>query len=275
MRWMAILTGVAMMAACSQGTDEGTGTLSGLGVSDGEVSGTWTGADGTVDFSSTLVEDGVFDIVVTVNGMMLSAIIDRDGQVAEIDGFGMDTGADTQILENDREALTAALHQIETDVSDSPAGDTLVRVLGNWAQTPDTVSLQRTVMGEENRSYTSICWAYHSYQYATHDDWSHDRWDSKSTSLAHVGYRTGSTYSYYNSAWRTSEPDHVSYVQQYGECYGNCGGGCPGGGQQLTWDCHDHDQCVRDGHSLASFWCDDEFTSASDDELFAPSCSGT
>jgi hypothetical protein len=37
-------------------------------------------------------------------------------------------------------------------------------------------------------------------------------------------------------------------------------------------DCLDHDLCVRFGHSLASWWCDDEFAYTTDDYAFAPNC---
>lgn len=41
---------------------------------------------------------------------------------------------------------------------------------------------------------------------------------------------------------------------------------------QYTLDATNHDGCVRNGHLLASAYCDDQFVSASDDELYAPNC---
>jgi len=37
-------------------------------------------------------------------------------------------------------------------------------------------------------------------------------------------------------------------------------------------DCLNHDGCVRNGHSAASIWCDDEFAMTTDDFSFAPNC---
>ncbi len=221
--------------------------------------------------------DGVYDISTSLNGLALNAIVDSGAQLAEIDGFAEANGEDTQILEDDRALLVDCHRTLEEHFGEDSSNleSILVRSVSLWAETPDTVELQRSVEGEEDRSYTSICSLHNSYQYATHDGWGHSNWDPDATSIAKVGTREGCTYSWINSRWTCSEPDHKNYVYQRGECYGNCGGGCPGGNQQLTWDCHDHDQCVRNGHSLASFWCNDEFVSAADDELFAPSCSGT
>ena len=221
--------------------------------------------------------DGVYDISTWLNGLSLNAIVDSGAQLAEIDGFAAANGQETQILENDRALLLDCHRTLEQHFGEESSylENVLVRSVSLWAETPDTLELRRSVQGEEDRSYTSICSLHNSYQYATHDGWWHSRWDSDSTSIAKVGTREGCTYSWINSSWTCSEPDHRDYVYQRGECYGNCGAGCPGGNQQLTWDCHDHDQCVRNGHSLASFWCNDEFVSAADDELFAPSCSGT
>ncbi len=221
--------------------------------------------------------DGVFDISARLNGLSLHSIVDTGAQLAELDGFAESNGQDTVILENDR-ALLLACHQTLEQLFGEEASlleNILVRSVSLWAETPDTLELRQSVQGEEGRSYTSICSLHNSYQYATHDGWWHSNWDSDATSIAKVGTREGCTYSWLNGRWTCSEPDHVPYVYQRGECYGNCGAGCPSGNQQLTWDCHDHDQCVRNGHSLASFWCNDEFISAADDELFAPSCSGT
>jgi hypothetical protein len=182
--------------------------------------------------------DGVYDISTTLNGLALSAIVDPQAQLAEIDGFAENNGDDTQILENDRALLLECHQTLEQHFGEDAANleNVLVHAVSLWAETPDTVELQRSVEGEEDRSYTSICSLHNSYQYATHDGWWHSRWDSDSTSIAKVGTRESCTYSWISSRWTCSEPDHVDYVYQRGECYGNCGAGCPGGNQQLTWD---------------------------------------
>ena len=79
------------------------------------------------------------------------------------------------------------------------------------------------------------------------------------------------TWYWNGSGWSCGEPDHWNYPYEVGNCFGRCGQGC-GGDHQYTKDCTDHDGCVRNGHVIASFWCDDEFTSASDDALGADDC---
>ena len=220
---------------------------------------------------------GVFDVSVQLHGMLLSAVLDGAAGVAEVDGFAVDNGLDTQINETDRAALLSCHSALERTFGEegSRLESYLTRVMSLFAETPDTIDLQRSIAGTQDRGWTSICDKYNTYQYATHDGWGHDDWDADSTSIAHVGNRAGCTYWWKNGSWVCQTPDHEDYPYQYGECYGNCGAGCPSGNQQLTWDCHDHDQCVRNGHSIVSFWCNDEFSFAADDELFAPSCSGT
>lgn len=273
-----IVTGLAIaaLAGCAGGTEPGTGTGTlTFDATDDAVRGSYDLDGETIEFESVRLDDTSFDVMVTLHGMVLSAVIDRVGQAGDLDGFAA-SGGETQIQDADRAALLALVRDLGTELGDvDGAGDVLVRAVDHWSETPDSVELQRLVIGEENRGWTSYCGSYGTYRYATHDGWGHSRWDADATSYAHVGSRAGSTMSYYSGAWRSSEPDHVSYVRQYGQCYGNCGGGCPGGNQTLTADCHNHDQCVRNGHALASGWCNDEFTSASDDEFYAPRCSGT
>ena len=81
------------------------------------------------------------------------------------------------------------------------------------------------------------------------------------------------TVSVPSAGWYTGvEIDHDTRVEySYGNCYGVCGAGCPGT-YQFTVDCVNHDQCVRNGHVLASGYCDDQFSAASDDWASAPNC---
>ena len=217
------------------------------------------------------------DISVELNGMALSAIVDGEGNLAEVDGFSIDNGLATQMTATDRIALTACHTALEATFGETGSflESYLTRVVSLFSETPDSLELERTISGDQGRAYTSICSSYGNFRYATHDGWGHSNWDSDSTSIAHVGHRAGNTYWWKNGSWQNQTPDHEDYPYQYGECYGNCGAGCPSGNQQLTQDCHNHDQCVRNGHSLASFWCGDELSFAADDELFAPTCSGT
>jgi hypothetical protein len=250
------------------------------------LSGTFAMEDSVVTFSSTEVAANEFDVVVEVNGMTLTALVDRGGQVAEVDGFASGTptgverakGADTQIVDPDRAALDAFVRALagEVDTDEFAAAAVLYRVASNWSQTPDTMPLQRQVTGSENRDFVSICGNFGQFLEATHDDNNCTFFQPTCTSIAQVGNRASPTFSFINGQWVTTVPNHLPRVVQTGDCYGNCGASCPGNNPQtLTLDCLDHDQCVRNGHSIASFFCNDEFASASDDEFFAPSCSGT
>lgn len=275
-RSMMVVGMCSLLAAC--GSEGGNGQVSGTLKVDqtaAGVSGSYRLGETSLTFNSRQVDADVFDVVVNVHGMTLAAVVDRNQQLAEVDGFAK-SGSDTQIVDADRALLgdfTRALAG-KVDTEQSAAAATLYRVSSNWSQTPDTVPLQRQVAGSENHGWTSICAYYNYYVDATHDDNNYSAFSPYTTSHAHVGYRSSSTY-YYIGYWTTATQNHQPLLYEYGNCYGNCGGGCPGGNQTLTLDCHDHDQCVRNGHALASLWCDDEFVSASDDEFFAPRCSGT
>jgi hypothetical protein len=264
------------LGGCAGGptTESTPGTLT-LEQSGSDVRGTFVLDGEHASFEVTTVAPGTYDVMVRLHGMVLAAVVDPAGGTGNLDGFAS-TGGDTQILEADRATLVALSRALGTALPEATgAAGTLTHAVDLWADTPDSVPLERAVYGQHDRSWTSICNLYGTYQYATHDCWSYNDWDSRSTMIPHVGDRTTSTYYYVNNVWTTSVQDHRAYTYEWGDCYGNCGADCPSGAQQLTWDCLHHDSCVRNGHSLASLWCDDEFTSASDDELFAPDCSGT
>lgn len=276
MKRFLMAAGLSLFFVACAGSPESTpGTLA-VQTSTGSLKGSYGLGDSTVKFQSTETAPGVFDVVIELHGMTLSALIDRNRQVAEADGFAQD-GAETQLVDADRDALrsfvSALSEQLDTD-SDGVAS-ILARLASNWSQMPETVPLQRQVAASENRGWTSLCSSKGAYVTATHDDNNYGKNNPRSTSYGHVGLRSSSTEYYVGGRWITTGQDHVAGLYERGSCYGNCGAGCPGGNQTLTVDCHNHDQCVRNGHALASLWCDDEFTSASDDEFFAARCSGT
>ncbi|MEX1363552.1 MAG: hypothetical protein AB1Z98_10520 [Nannocystaceae bacterium] len=221
------------------------------------------------------VTDGGFEVEVVFNGMTIRATKDDSG-VLEHDGFATDNGEPTQMTDDDREALvrlTAVLEEQGAQVS--PPLQRLRGFANVWSEYPSTLDLRGTVANF--RAYTSICEYYGTFQEATHDDWSYDRWDDASTYFAYVsmhgpGPCSGGTYFWNNDQWECFEPDHSTSIEYaYGECFGRCGAGC-GSSSQFTWDCLDHDSCVRFGHSLASLWCNDEFSSTVDDWASAPNC---
>ena len=83
---------------------------------------------------------------------------------------------------------------------------------------------------------------------------------------AYLGNTGGSTTYYYNNGWTTTPYNHAVQPSEYGDCYGRCGSDC-GSGTVYSVDCVNHDSCVRNGHAVASAYCDDEFTACVDDTL--------
>lgn len=298
---------LAVLCACSGASSSGNpgrtqpegeheGSAVALGTlqvqrTEGGLQGTYTQGEEVVHLRSRRVEEGVYRVEVRVNGMTLSGLLDVEAGVSALDGFAELNGVDTQMGEEDRERLMAVYQALNAEL---PAGAVaapevryLRRAVGLWAQQPSTVELQRTVMGEQGRgytmlcsyarcggSYTGSCSTYNWYSYAKHDC---DRGGfeyTRNQQIAQLGDHfscSGDEFYWSNSTWVCGEPDHWSRPYVVGNCFGRCGGGC-GGDTQYTLDATNHDGCVRNGHALASMYCNDQFTSASDDELFAPDC---
>ncbi|WP_375768687.1 hypothetical protein NR798_44590 [Archangium gephyra] len=285
-----------MLLGCGGGarTDGAAQAVDGLELkqASGAVSGRFAQAGTEAQFSSKQVEEGVYRIEVRQNGMTLTGLVDTANGVMSLDGFGEETGQDTQMLDGDREVLSglyAALNaQLPAGDAAAPEAKFLRRAVSLWSQHPSSVELQRTVMGEEGRGYTMLCsyakcngsWTgtcngyYNWYSYAKHDC-QHGGFDyTGNQQIAQLGDHfscSGDEYYMSNGAFVCGEPDHWSRPKVIGICFGRCGGGC-GGDTQYTLDATNHDGCVRNGHALASAYCDDQFTSASDDEMFAGNC---
>ncbi len=254
----------------------------------GEVSGSY----GQLRFASREVESGVYRVEVRFNAMTLTGLMDPANGVSVLDGFADEGGKDTQLVDADREALSGLYGALNAALPQGDAASAeamyLRRAVGLWAQHPTTVEMQRTVMGEQGRGYTMLCsyakcsgsWTgscssgYNWYSYAKHDC-QHGGWDyTRNQQIAQLGNHgtcSGDEWYLNGTTWVCGEPDHWSRPKVVGNCFGRCGGGC-GGDTQYTLDATNHDGCVRNGHALASAYCDDQFTSASDDEMFAPNC---
>jgi len=294
------LFAAALVLAACQNTTNPTETKGlNMNVQDGQATGTFGFNGKTVRFSSIEVQPMVFEVNIELNGMTLDAVIDRtSGVVASLDGFASDTGEDTQMTSEDRTLLSALSKAINDQTAENDPDPVVMlrRAVGVWAQHPSTVALDRTVMGEEGRGYTSLCsyaycgsWSggctyWNFYTYATHDCcydglWGvgghcTDRYDSDTSQIVQLGDHYscgGDTWVWTGISWACGEPDHWTYPYEVGNCFGRCGDEC-GGDHQYTKDCTDHDGCVRNGHETASAWCDDEFTSTTDDYFSAPNC---
>ncbi len=285
-------------AGCQAAPDRQTEGLT-LTVNDQDVEGTFVQNGDLVKLSAVESEPMVFDITVEVNEMVLDGLLDwNEGVAASLDGFASDNGQDTQMTSEDRTLLLAAYRALNDQLGKDipPAAKALRKAVGLWAEHPSTLDLTRDVLGEEGRTIQYLCsYAYcgtwdgactywNWYTYATHDCcygglWGvgghcTDRYDSDTSQIGQLGNHyscSGDTWVWTGSAWACGEPDHWTYPYEVGNCFGRCGDEC-GGDTAYTKDCTDHDGCVRNGHETASAWCDDEFTSASDDFLSGSDC---
>lgn len=233
-----------------------------------QVSGSIIDDGVDIQFSSMERGEGVFDVRVELNGLVLTAHYDGDSQV--LDGVNAEDGSPTILTDEDRAAVRRLLAGLEAELfppidhvtskeeydalrNHTPAEERLFRVVDvQWSQWPTTLPLRIELSAEATRGYTS--WRRYASTNTTvtgcHDcnvcSWSGDCCDT--------GKKLGE---YFN-----------------GSNYGNCG--TSSSGSQFTKDCTNHDQCVRTtkhgGHAMASLYCDDQFASCVDDELSAPSC---
>ncbi len=286
----ALMVFAAMSALGCAGSETGTATgaltleeESGVDDSEAEL--------GRVDFTSRFVDTNVLEIVLDMNGMVITSLVDFDTGVIEHDGFA-ENGEDTQILDADRALLGALAHALDGEGTDASEPVSRLRAFAStWSEYPTTVALQGISLMDEDRDYNSICWAVNTYQPASHDcttgcPWynpfcsngSNSWWTDNTTmdyayvSMHGAGPCSDGTYFLNGGSWQCYEPSHVNSVEYgYGNCMGRCGGGC-GSDTQFTTDCLHHDECVRVGHDTAAASCDDQFVSTTDDWAAAPGC---
>jgi hypothetical protein len=268
-----------LVAGCAAEGDEGTVASLSLDERPGFVAGTLAYDSGEISFEAAELATETFEMVYELNGLTFSYLVDRAAGVIQMDGYATANGEDTQFTAEDRDAmlsLATALDALGADVT--TLVDLARRIASGMAETPDSRELRAEVYAERDRDYVSICWAKNSYQMASHDDNNYD-WGADATTLDYAyvsmhaaGPCSDGTYFYSGGSWVCFEPDHSTTIEYaYGNCLGRCGANC-GTATQFTWDCLDHDECVRTGHSTASLWCDDEFTSTMDDWASAPNC---
>lgn len=243
------------------------------------VFGRFLEGDPVAAFDSRRADDGLFDVMVELDGVVLTAVIDRENGIAILDGYFSDDGTDAYMSRTDRSVLHRFNEELSGRLSNlDDSGRYLQHAVSIWSEYPATLTLTRSVEGS---SIQSLC-NYLGLPFpATHDDGYHGLGDDASTldeaivSPPTLGSCANADKTwFFDGGWQCFEADHDSRIEgAKGNCFGNCGGDCSGGGLQMTRDCHNHDQCVRNGHDLASLWCNDEFTDAIDDELNAPNCS--
>jgi len=265
------------------GTSEGNGTqVSGepgvlsYNLEQDALEGTFTLADTLLTFKAAKQDEQLLDLTVEVNGAVLTSTLSKAEQAIELDGFVNGSGAETRLREEDRAALLAldrAL-QAKADLEREPMALLLQRSVSLWSQMNDSFSPSRSVAVDENKSYTSLCSYCGQYVQGSHDCDQCGDWAPNCTSALLVGNRDPGTQYWYpgSNAWSNAQADHVASVYEKGDCFGRCGDTCTSVtyGQVLTQDCLNHDQCVRNGHWIASAYCDDEFASAIDDYFGIP-----
>lgn len=287
------LSAVALVVAGCAGGDTGS-VAAGLTFEEtqGAVTGSYVDTSeaelGQVDFRGRFVDTNVLEIVLELHGLTITSLVDFDHGVIEYDGFATDTGEDTQIVDDDRALLAALARALDTVGTDANEPLERVRSFANtWAEFPTTLDPQGQALTAEQR-YSSICGSLNTYRRGTHDCnsgagdcsdwWGCERGDDNSTidyayvSMHAPGPCSEGTYFWRDGQWVCYEADHPGAIEHaLGACLGRCGADC-GSSTQFTADCLDHDLCVRTGHDMASFWCDDEFTDTVDDWTFAPNC---
>lgn len=279
-RSMLAVVAVAAVVGCAPGAPEGGGAEEPvfgelrrdpalrIQRTPQEVSGGLVDDGLEIRFSSVEHEGGALEVRVELNGMILSAYQDEAGTALE--GVSAADGAPTMITELDRAAVRRLLAALEAELFPpvdhvtskeeydavrrlSRAEERLFRVVDvQWSQWPTSMPLRLEIPAEAARGYTS--WR---------------RYASTNTTV------TG-CHDCNSCSWSGDCCDTGKKLGEYfdGDNYGNCGTSSTG--SQFTRDCTNHDQCVRTskhgGHVMASMYCNDQFTSCTDDEAFAPSC---
>jgi hypothetical protein len=263
-------------AETSNTTESADGKLE-ITVTAEKTTGVFVAGEERVTFESIARGGDIYEIDFKLRGVMLDSTIDMANTTSSMDAFALANGGDTQVSEGDRELMMKLVKATSTVVSnDSPMTATLMRrVASLWTQTNDTLKPERRVLGEEGRTWTSICSSLGKIKRAQHDC-NYGGFGAYANQVdAYVGYYGSTTYYLRNGAWSTSSFDHAgnsTYTPvEYGQCFGRCGIGCDPQAD-YTQDCHNHDACVRNGHVTWSGYCDDQFSAASDDEMYAPVC---
>ncbi len=275
---MAAVLGLAVVGCANANATgeptEGTGTASnelGLNVttlSDGTVSGTMVTSAGTVKFNTIKTAEGVFRVEFDRGRGTFGATVDRNTLSADL--FGPDK---YQVDDADQFVMTALASALAEGIGqETPIRDNLLRTANLWAEYPVGKLTARHIQADPERSVTTLCSTANANP-------------PNSRQFYESGY--GTDYATCRNGSHKSTKAYT-YSTAYGKyaarCVSRCGPGCTSVGTSAwTVDCGNHDmceyyhtsECVYDpynGYTCIN-WCDDEFTSASDDYLFGNNCS--
>lgn len=240
------------------------------------IQGVYTSQWGTVVFSGEQIGDDSFEFTYELNGMTIVETADRTGGVILVDGYATETGESTQLNADDRKLLSAMVFELDLLGNDVSEIVRLTKSVGSWfAEFTDSMDLQLATYFDMDRDVT--CGPYGYYDWSSHG---HQELvfgagygeDSVTVENFHVnrdGACSGADGSWFwnGSSWVCYEPEDDPNIEYgWGNCFGRCGESC-GGTSAWTWDCEDHDECVRFGHMTGSLWCSAEAVSAGDDML--------
>src|ERR1700690_218001 len=110
-RSFALVSALGLLAGCAGEVGGGSESLA---VTATSVSGEYQFKGVTIKVASTAREGGYYDVVVEVNGLQLSGLVDTNMRVSEVDGYA-DSGHDTQMTKEDREILVLAAHAADKE----------------------------------------------------------------------------------------------------------------------------------------------------------------
>jgi hypothetical protein len=235
------------------------------------INGVFSHGDELLKFSTVETGASVFDTTIEFHGLTLSALADLGKGVISLDGHATANGADTTLSDDDTAIISAFRKALDAQVPVRTGPMNVVEMLrgqvGHWEEWPHTVSLTAVTVLDAERSVVKLCGSIGTYVLASHDcNVCNGYGGAQNCQVwAYVG-NTGNSQTYYfhGSTANTTPYNHATRPSEYGDCYGRCGADC-GSGNVYSQDCLNHDSCVRNGHAVASAYCDDEFTSCIDD----------
>lgn len=248
-----LLAGTIAIAACAQdpGGDQDfsvrTETLQVSKTGDLLVA-QYTGADVAISVTArrTAADTYVVDLVVGTGAFTVD--IDDQAGIANVAG-GLD------FEDAHATALFAFATEFYAAMPDRQGvADKVYRVASLYAKHPVgmPVEARQIVREGELRDWSSLCWEYYT------GSWYTGTFDYECSCSWGFCNQCGGSWGSTVGGWNYNNG-----------CFALCGAGCDGS-SDYTRDCGNHDACVNAGKS--SYQCSDEWSSASDDYMFAPNC---
>lgn len=223
---------------------------------DGHVAGRLTTSLGTVQFTSELIGDKLYEVQFDRGRGAFGSVVDWNQYTADFAA-----PADFAMTEDDRFIITALATSVEEELGkDNPLLDNLFRQASLWGAHPVGPMILTTIVADAARSWTTLCSAgacsCTPYRTFYHSGSGCDNGHTCGTNCNHAG----TTF---------SDGNYFGTCEGHNPCFARCGAGCYSVGTSAwTQDCGNHDICE---HRHTSD-CGGELSSASDDFTFAPNC---